>query len=128
MCSAWHNNWYRHYSKLPTKSPIISSDIIHKLLCLSNAGGSFDGTYISNGTLNGRQIFIKSYLPQLQRPFIYLFYYNNSWLVYRDYNDNKNLWFLKCSINTFDVIDCNKKFTTSWSDYILRIHIFIGEW
>ena len=111
----------------PSTSPIDEASIINTAVCISNAGGSFDGTYRANGTMNDRQIFIKPYLPQLNRSFVYLFYRNNdSWIIYRD-THNDQFWFLECPISSYDVTECDTKWTTSWSGNEALISIQSGE-
>eukprot|EP01083_Nonionella_stella_P234103 824257_1 len=118
-----------HPTAKPTPRPIVAAEVINDVVCFSHAGGSFDGTYVANGTWNDRQRFIKPYLPQLNRPFVYLFYgTNGSWMVYRDVDESKSsYWFLQCALDVMDVTECSANWITSWSGNEPIISIASGE-
>eukprot|EP01084_Bolivina_argentea_P092374 166196_1 len=85
--------------------------------CLLLDGGNdqLNGIWKPNGTFNEHHLFIKDNLPKINHPFLYLFYYLNSWRIYVEpYNVSQILnspkAFLKCDIDTYDILSCSEKF------------------
>ena len=81
--------------------------------CLPNAGGSLRGTNVLNGTHNERPVLVRRYLPQLQRPWIYVLYAATyGWMCYRDFA-SANSWFLRTRHAQCDTEQ--RHYKTSWS-------------
>ena len=106
-----------------SKSPTIKADHYNKV-CIMNSGNTLDGEYNWDGTFNNHAVYKKAYLPELNRPFIYLFYGDNSWTLYR--KKNNDYYYLKCDTNTDTPSKCNGKWSTSWSGLNDKIIIMEG--
>eukprot|EP01084_Bolivina_argentea_P136995 241285_1 len=78
-------------------------------------GGLINGIYYPNGTYNDHFMFTKEYLPSINHPLLYLFYFDKSWRIYTELYNSSNIndpqvWFLKCDMDTFNMLSCNKRF------------------